>query len=80
MPDQSPLALSLVLAAIAALGLIFAGRDLMTLFRRRAEGGCLTCGEPFNAGWPTRSAPTVRRGVFERTWVCPKCGTPRDSA
>ncbi len=78
MPDQSPLAFSLILAALAALGLILASRDLLALFRRRAEGGCLTCGEPFNAGWPTRTAPTVRRGEYEQVWVCPKCGTPRE--
>jgi len=77
MPDQSPLAFAVILASLGALGLLMAGRDLLTLFRRREAGDCTRCGEPFNAGWPARTAPTVRRGVYQSVHICPRCGTER---
>jgi rubredoxin len=79
MPDQSPLAFALILAGVAALGLILAGRDLLRLHQWRANGDCTQCGLGYTGDWPTRRAPSVRRDAYHLVAVCPRCGTAREA-
>jgi|GEM_PF-6785140 len=75
LPDQSPIAFSVILTGLAALGLVAAGRDLFTAARRRAGQACGRCGEPFApATWPTRSLRRLANGPFASVYVCPRCG------
>jgi len=84
LPDLSPIAFTLVLVSLAAVGLIAAGRDLFTAARRRAGHACRRCGEPFvPATWPTRSLRRLDNGPFVSVHVCPRCGetwAPTDPA
>ena len=75
LPDQSPIAFTLLLVSLAAVGLLAAGRDLFTAARRRADHACRRCGEPFApAVWPTRSVRRLTNGPAVSTPVCPRCG------
>lgn len=82
LPDQSPVAFTLLLVSLAAVGLFAAGRDLFTAARRRAGQACRQCGEPYApAAWPTRSRRRLDNGPFVTVHVCPRCGeawTPAD--
>jgi hypothetical protein len=75
LPDLSPIAFSVLLAVLAAIGLIFAGRDIFTAMRRNNGQVCPRCGEPFTpATWPTRSQRRLEGGPFVTVPVCPRCG------
>ena len=82
LPDLSPIAFTLILVSLAAVGLIGAGRDLLTAARRRADQACRGCGEAYApATWPTRSLRRLDNGPFVSVRVCPRCGeawTPAD--
>lgn len=79
MPDQSPLAFVVILASVAALGLLLAGRDLLRQHQWRAHGDCANCGLGYTGDWPTRRAPTARRGEYQLVPICPRCGAAREA-
>jgi hypothetical protein len=74
LPDQSPIAFTVILVSLAAVGLIAAGRDLFTAARRRSDHACRRCGEPYAPAWPTRSLRRIDSGPFVSVHVCPRCG------
>ncbi|MCC7361938.1 MAG: hypothetical protein IT317_20810 [Anaerolineales bacterium] len=77
LPDQSPIAFTVFIVSLAAVGLIAAGRDLFTAARRRAEYACRRCGEPYvPAAWPTRSVRRLAHWQAASTPMCPRCGEP----
>jgi hypothetical protein len=74
-PDQSPYALMAMLAAVCAVALIFAGRDLL---RARSNAPtCPKCHLAFDAKrWAHHNRRTHINGRYTITpvYTCPRCG------